>query len=200
MRPPTAPKGRWAVILGWAITFLLVGGGLLWALWPIFSVLFASAAFAYLLDPLVDRLEARGWGRTPAIGIIFAVVTVGLVLLLLMLIPAVASQFAEVIANVRIYVDNLAEFLGPAAAFIEAQTGHKVPLEFEALKQELPGWLAQLSPDARSGIQSFLGSVFKSSMGFFATILNLALMPIFTFYLLRDWDRLVGFVPSLGTA
>jgi predicted PurR-regulated permease PerM len=34
-------------------------------------------------------------------------------------------------------------------------------------------------------------------LGFFATILNLALLPIFTFYLLRDWDRLVGFLHSL---
>ena len=57
------------MVLGWTLTFLVVGGGLLWVLWPIFSVLFASAALAYLLDPVIDRFEAAGWGRTRAIGV-----------------------------------------------------------------------------------------------------------------------------------
>jgi len=185
------------VVLGWTLTFLAVGGGLLWALWPIFSVLFASAAFAYLLDPLVDKLEAKGWTRSKGIGLIFFCVTLGLGTLLLLLIPAVAAQFAEVIENVRLYVDNLASFVGPAAVFVEEQTGHQVPLDFDTLKRELPGWLTQMSPDVRAGIQGFLGGVFQSSLGFFSTILNLALLPIFTFYLLRDWDRLVRFCLGL---
>jgi len=185
------------MVLGWTLTFLVVGGGLLWALWPIFSVLFASAAMAYLLDPLVDRLEQRGWGRPSAIAVLFTGVLILMVSLTLILIPAIASQFAELIQNVRMYVDNLATLMGPTAAFIEAQTGERIPLDFDTLKKELPGWLAQLSPDARAGIQGFLSNLFHSSMGFVSAVLNLALLPIFTFYLLRDWDRLVQFFQSL---
>ncbi len=185
------------MVLGWTLTFLVVGGGLLWVLWPIFSVLFASAALAYLLDPLVDRLESRGWGRPAAIGLIFTGVLLGLILLALILIPAVAAQFAELIVNVRVYVDNLAGLIGPWATFIEQQTGHRVPVDFESLKAEAPGWLAQLSPDARAGIQGFIGSLFQSSMGFVSAVLNLALLPIFTFYLLQDWDNLVRFFHNL---
>jgi predicted PurR-regulated permease PerM len=199
LRPPAPPppSRQWAVVLGWTLTFVAVGGGLLWALWSIFSVLFASAAFAYLLDPLVDTLEARGWTRTKGIGLIFLAVGLLIATVLLLLIPAVASQFADLIDNVRLYVDNLAGLIGPAAAYVEAQTGHEIPLDLDTLKRDLPGWLTQLSPDTRAGIQGFLSTVFKSSLGFFATILNLALLPIFTFYLLRDWDRLVGFLHSL---
>ena len=68
-------------------------------------------------------------------------------------------------------------------------------LEAQA-KAELPDLLGRLSPDAREGIQDFLG-VFASSMGLFTAILNLALLPIFTFYLLNEWDRIVAFFGSL---
>jgi len=195
--PPTQAVGAKAVALAWTLTFLIVGGGLLWVLWPIFSVLFISAVFAYLLDPFVDRLEARGWSRKRGIGFIFGCVAVGLGLFVAILLPAVAGQFAKLIRNIPDYADNLALVLGPASTFIEEQTGQAVPLDFATLKAELPGWLGQLSPDARSGISAFLGDLFQSSMSFFRAILSLALLPIFTFYLLDEWDRLVRFFHDL---
>ena len=39
--------------------------------------------------------------------------------------------------------------------------------------------------------------VFASGLGLFTSIINLALLPIFTFYLLSEWDRMVTFVDEL---
>ena len=43
--------------LAWLGVFLAVIGGLVWVLWPIFSILIAAATAAYLLDPVADKLE-----------------------------------------------------------------------------------------------------------------------------------------------
>jgi predicted PurR-regulated permease PerM len=183
--------------VAWLLTFMAVFSGLFWVLWPVFSVLFASAGFAYLLDPVVDRLERRGWKREVAIGALFTAALVGLLGIVLAVVPSVAAQIADLSVNVRRYVDNLAALIQPAAAFIETQTGHAIPVDFATLKQEMPGWLEKLSPNARESIQQFIGGMFSSGFGFFTAMVNLALLPVFTFYLLRDWDHLIAFIADL---
>ncbi|MGB0640431.1 MAG: AI-2E family transporter, partial [Myxococcota bacterium] len=99
--------------------------------------------------------------------------------------------------NIKGYTDNLSDLIAPAAAFIEAQTGQSIPFNVDELKQALPDWLSQMSPDARKSVQDFIGQFFVSSLGVFTSIIQLALMPIFTFYLLSEWDRITGFIRSL---
>jgi len=183
--------------VGWTLAFIGIVAGLVWAMWSIVSIVLASAALAYLLDPIADKLEARGRSRNVAIGIIFATTGIVFTAFILVMVPLMASQFMELSGNVRGYVDNLASLVQPAAAFIEEQTGQTIPLDLEGIKAQLPDWISQLSPDARKGIQGFLGSFFASSLGLFTTIMNLALLPIFTFYLLSEWDRMVAFVADL---
>jgi len=183
--------------VGWTLAFICILSGLVWAMWSIVSIVLAAAALAYLLDPIADKLEARGRSRNVAIGIIFA--TTGLVFTVagLIMVPLMAAQFIELSGNVRGYIDNIAGLIQPAAAFIEGHTGQTIPVDLEGLKAQLPEWISQLSPDTRKGIQEFLGSFFASSLGLFTTIMNLALLPIFTFYLLSEWDRMVDFVAAL---
>ena len=63
--------------LGWALLFLGAMAGLVWVLWPIFSILLAAAAFAYLLDPIADRMEERGYSRNTGIALIFMAAALG---------------------------------------------------------------------------------------------------------------------------
>ena len=183
--------------LTWGFVFVGVISALIWVMWPIFSILLAAAAFAYLLDPIADRLEARGMARVTGISAIFAVATSAILFFLLVLLPIIAAQFVELSGNVRGYLDNLVAMIQPAAAFIEEQTGQTIPVDLGALKAELPELLGRLSPDAREGIKDFLSQFFASSVGLFTAILNLALLPIFTFYLLNEWDRIVAFFGNL---
>ena len=183
--------------LTWGFVFVGVISALIWVMWPIFSILLAAATFAYLLDPIADRLEARGMARVTGISAIFAVATSAILFFLLVLLPIIAAQFVELSGNVRGYLDNLVAMIQPAAAFIEEQTGQTILVDLGALKAELPELLGRLSPDAREGIKDFLSQFFASSVGLFTAILNLALLPIFTFYLLNEWDRIVAFFGNL---
>ncbi len=183
--------------VGWTLAFICILAGLVWVMWSIVSIVLGAAALAYLLDPIADKLEARGRSRNVAIGIIFATTGLVFTILILIMVPLMAGQFMELSGNVRGYIDNIAALIEPAAAFIEGQTGQTIPLDLEGIKAQLPEWISQLSPDTRKGIQGFLGSFFASSLGLFTAIMNLALLPIFTFYLLSEWDRMVDFVAAL---
>ncbi len=205
--PAGRPRARRAVVaqeplslrdkLLWALMFLVVGGALLWVLWPVLSLLLGSAGLAYVLSPLVRRFEARGRSRTVGVLALFAAGLTLATLFALIVIPAVANQFAELSGNVQGYLQRASAAIGPAATWVEAKTGVHVPVDLPALQSELPGWISKLSPDARATIQEFLSGLFTSGMGFVIAIVNLLLVPVFTFYLLRDWEVLLAGASSL---
>jgi predicted PurR-regulated permease PerM len=196
-RSPSKATVPWSTRLTWSLTFLCVGGALFWVLWPVLSVLFASAGLAYLLDPVVDRLEKRGWKRESAIALLFIGGVVFLLLVLLAIVPSMMSQLSALSGNARKYIDNLAKLIYPAAIFLEQHTGFELPLDMATLKADVPEWLKGLSPNTKLSIKELVSGLFTSGIGFFTSIINLALMPVFTFYLLRDWDRLRDFVAKL---
>ncbi len=190
----------WRSRLGWSAAILVLLLGLVWLLWPLFSMLFAAAAFAYLLDPVVDRFEARGRSREFGILCIFVGAALGLAVVLLLVVPSVTKQVTELSANLSGYVADLSQRVQPALAFVEQHTGYIVPYSLDQITQELGAALQDLSPDARSMAQRVVTGALSSSFQLVLTIFNLALLPVFIFYILRDWDRSVarvrGLVPS----
>src|SRR5215213_1134556 len=77
----------------------------------------AGMALAYVLDPIVDRLERLGLGRLGASILILALFILTFVLALVVLIPLVAHQLAGFGANLPAYVERIqaliAEQSGP---------------------------------------------------------------------------------------
>jgi predicted PurR-regulated permease PerM len=59
----------------------------------------------------------------------------------------------------------------------------------EAISTEVPRLLESLSPDSRETLQGWVTHALSGSVGFLLQLLNLALLPIFAFYIVRDWDH-----------
>jgi predicted PurR-regulated permease PerM len=66
--------------------------GLIYLLRSALSMLFIAATFAWLLDPVVDRLEARGMSRERGIMVIFGAGGLAITLAVLVLIPSVVDR------------------------------------------------------------------------------------------------------------
>jgi len=62
-------------------------GGLIYLLQPILTPFLVAALFAYLGDPVADRLEALGLGRLLAVCIVFLVMILAVIGLVLVLVP-----------------------------------------------------------------------------------------------------------------
>ena len=190
----------WGSWLRWTLAILVVLGALIYLLWSVFSMLLAATAFAYLLDPVVDWFEERHFSRALGIVVIFLATLLGLTVLGLVVVPSITHQIAELSGNIGIYVNDLAAFLQPYKTWVEAETGLVLPFNLVDLGHEIPNYLERLSPDAQSALKAFIGKALSSGVGLVMTIINLALLPIFVFYILQDWDRMVAQIKDLVPA
>ncbi len=143
---------------------------------------------AYFLDPAADRLEAWGLSRTVSTVIItlafFFIVITGLVALT----PLVYQQLSGLLDEMPRYIDVIQQTYKPKLEYWMMRIGQP-ELSTEAFEN--------ISSDVAKTIGKFVSGILRSG----ATILNvvslLVITPVVTFYLLRDWDRMVAKLDTL---
>jgi predicted PurR-regulated permease PerM len=167
----------------WLI-LLAVLGALFYLLAPVLMPFVAAALFAYLADPVVDRLE-RWMTRGLAVSLVFLVVTVVLIAILLLLVPFIERQIGNFLAQLPVWVGW---FQTRATPWLELRFG----ISPDVLDtQRLLGALQAHWKEAGGFAASVLATVSKSGMAMVGWALNLVMIPVVGFYLLRDWDVLV---------
>ena len=170
-----------------ALAFLLVTGGLLYLLGPILTPFLAGALLAYIFDPLVDRLEARRIPR--AAGTVIVILLAGLVLsaLLLVALPLFQGQFVELSHRIPAALDLLQTRLLP---WLQQTFGSAVQFDLATLKT----WLTE---QATQNGAAWLPTLQTGALAVVGVLANLLLIPVVMFYLLKDWDIMVGRVAAL---
>jgi predicted PurR-regulated permease PerM len=175
----------------WILSWLLVTGWVLYLLSPILTPFVVSALLAYLGDPLVDRLEQRGLKRTAAVSVVFSVLFLFLLLLALTLIPRIESQIGDLLQKLPGYLAWLRDVALPR---LEAW----LPIEASGFDLSLlQQTLAKHWREAGGVAAQVWESVSGSGLALLGWIANLVLVPVLTFYLLRDWDHLVAGIHTL---
>jgi predicted PurR-regulated permease PerM len=173
----------------WLIT-VLVAGALVYLLSPVLTPFVVGALLAYLGDPMVDRLErvrVGRWtvGRTGAVSLVFLLMVLVLVAALLLLVPMLERQISRLVSEFPRYLDWLQE---TALPWVTDRLGIDAPaLETESLVAMLrEHW--QSAGGVAAGV---VAGVSRSGMAVINWLLNLVLIPVVAFYLMRDWDVLV---------
>ncbi len=173
------------------LTCIFLAAWLLYLLAPVLTPFLVAALLAYLGDPIADRLEQRKLSRTLAVIVVFAVMLfVGLILILILL-PMLQEQLSVLLSRLPLIVPWLQDVAFP---WLSATLGIDMArVDLEALKQTLAGnW-----QDIGNMLGLVLGKVGHSGQKIFAWFAYLVLIPVVTFYLLRDWDVLVANVQDL---
>ena len=112
--PSPTPKQAqiiWLALTGIAVaTLALLVAGLIWGLGqalhilaPVIWPLAIASVIAYLLDPVVDKLETRGVPRTRAIIMVFACAVVLMLGLLGSVVPQIVTETRDLIKRVPTY-------------------------------------------------------------------------------------------------
>jgi predicted PurR-regulated permease PerM len=158
------------------------------AIYTLSSVLMpfvAGMILAYLLDPLVDRVEKIGIRRSLStffVLIIFFVCSAGSSLLLL---PVILSQLSNLTSFLPTLISNLEPFIREARGFVD-----------NAIKADNSNQLPLPVADILNWAVGLLTEIISSSLAF-ANLLSLIIItPIVAFYLLRDWDLIINKVKS----
>lgn len=178
---------RWQWLL-----LAVLAGGLVWLLAPILTPFVISALLAWLGDPLVARLERAGRSRAMAVGLVFLFMILMLVLALLILVPLLSSQIEKLID----WLPRLAEWISfTAIPWLETKSGMKLAGYVD------PDYLVALLKthwQQAGGIAAtVLGGLSKSGLAILGWVANIVLIPVLTFYFLRDWRTMLAQLRAL---
>jgi len=146
---------------------------------------------AYLGDPIVDRLESFRITRTLSVVIVFFALFIIMLPVLFFVVPLLESQIKLLIVNTPGYIDWVMVNLEPT---LQQTFGINIPaLEIEQLKSSFKEEFS----NAGGFIKSLVRTVTHSGFVVAGWAANLFLIPVITFYLLRDWDRLIAYLHDL---
>ena len=170
---------------------VLLGIWVLYLLVPVLTPFVIALLLAYLGDPVVDRLEKFRFSRTFAVIIVFTfMLFIGLALLLI-LIPLIERQlasFIRVFPEFITWVQN--NFVPRLANTLGLEVGD---INLDALKDTvMANW-----QDIGNVLRQVITKITQSGQVVLGWLAYLLLIPVVTFYLLRDWDTLVRKVHEL---
>ncbi|MBA1272466.1 AI-2E family transporter [Stutzerimonas azotifigens] len=174
-------NNRWLWLAG-----LLLCGWLVYLLKPILTPFLIGILLAYLGDPLVDRLERLKLSRIWGVVAVFGLFSLVCVLLLVVLVPMLGRQLMHLYQLAPVALDWLQQVALP---WVQARFGLEEEFwRFDQLKAAFAGQLG--------GTTDVLAQLFSrataSSLALLAWVANLLLIPVVSFYLLRDWDVIVA--------
>ena len=157
----------------------------LWLLGDILLPFVLGAAIAYLLDPIVDRLERLGTGRVLGTILILMAAFFVLFFIFLLLIPLVIDQF-------RLLAAAAPDLVTSIQALVLNQIASISP-ESEALNSTV----SNLSTMAQEKLGIIFGSVMASAISLIDVIMLMVITPVVAVYLLVDWDRILEKINEL---
>lgn len=153
---------------------------------PVLMPFAVALMLAYLGDPLTDRLERFKLSRTQAVSVVFFAMTLAFGLILLWLLPQLEHQLERFIASLPAY----AEWLNQTAI---PWLHQRFNLDIKPLETQAAVNLIKSHWQTAGGAATVLLRSLSDSGGMIlAWIMNLLLVPVVTFYLLRDWDSLMA--------
>ncbi len=187
MNDSSTTAQRWQML-----ALLAILGGLLWLLGPVLTPFVVSALLAWLGNPLVLRLERAGRSRTTGVILVFTLMILILLLALLVLVPLLENQISQFID----WLPRLADWIVQRA----------VPWLEAKLRMSLAGYLdptyliglVKTHWQQAGGIAAtVIGSLSKSGLAILGWVANILLIPVVTFYFLRDWPSMIERLHSL---
>jgi predicted PurR-regulated permease PerM len=163
---------------------------LLYLLAPIMTPFVVGAGLAYLGNPLVDRLQRMGLSRSGGVAVVFLVLTSLAAVALLSLIPLLYDQLVALLGRVP---DALHWLQTVALPRLRLRLPPGIHLDADGLRKTLTEHWSQAS----DVVTTILGSVGQSTPAILGAIAQLLMIPLVSFYLLRDWERLVTWIAQL---
>src|SRR2546429_508630 len=169
----------------WIATFAVLAAAL-WLLHDILLPFVTGIALAYVLAPLADRAQRLGMNRTIVALLIVGALVVSLIILMLLLVPLLLQQGTAFISHIPEYFKRVKELIVdtnlPWLNWIGGAEPNKTVSD---LVGQVASWLLSFSYSLWTGGKALVS---------FASVL--IVMPVVTFYLIRDWHPMIDKVDS----
>lgn len=193
--PPIAAKRRTAPPLRpvhylWIAGVVLVVAALLHWLGPILTPFLIGAILAYFGSPPVTWAQRHGVPRTVGTLLVIVVILLLLLALLLVLVPLVQNEVTQLARRLPALATDAYASLAP---WLHDRFGIELELDAASLTQ----LMAENLGSAQTLMLKLLSEVKAGGTLVLGIFINLALIPVVMFYLLRDWNRIIKRVDDL---
>lgn len=158
---------------------------LLWVLGDVILPFVVGSAVAYFLDPVADRLERLGLSRTMATTTISLLALFVVVIAVLLVVPALVAQ-AMALANA------MPEILRQLQTFLAERFPDVMNAESQ-IRQSLSGLGEMLKARGPALVEGLV----NQALGVVNFVVFLLIVPVVAFYMLLDWDNMVGRIDRL---
>lgn len=163
----------------------------LWRLSDILLPFVLGMAIAYFFDPLVDWFERRRVPRALATVIVICVFAALFATLVVLLVPLFERQILDLAKRLPGLLSDATNRLEGVSHRLQREAG--IPEEQIQTLQQAVG---QRGSDALTWLFGHVGRVLSSGLAVVNVLSLLVVTPVVSFYMLRDWDRLVARVDS----
>lgn len=157
---------------------------LLWLLKPILMPFVVGIGLAYIGNPVVNRLQ-RHMSRTLAVSVVFLAIILFTTLFFVLVIPPLEEQIETLITNIP---DALHWVQDKALPALNIRLPRGVQLDADGVRKLIASNWGTASDMA---VQAW-HKVSTSGMAVFGVVVNLALIPVVSFYMLRDWNAFIS--------
>lgn len=167
----------------WLYVLILVGlGFLVHSLGPILLPFLVGALLAYLGDPLVSRLRRWHIPHILAVLIVFLGLFALLLSFVLLMVPVVQKQFLALIKTLPSMIQWVQLTIMP---WIKERVGNAFELELDPSAWQ--SWVSENWQQLGKLAGGVWRTVSNSGGHVVVWVTNIILIPVVTFYLLRDW-------------
>jgi predicted PurR-regulated permease PerM len=191
---PADRRVRWA--LGAAAAALLLAGAYLAR--HVLVPFALSMVVAYVLDPAVEALVRRGIPRTWAIVVLLVAFVLAAAGFAALVVPELSRQVDHFLARLPDFVEQLKARFAPVYQSLR----ERYPDQVEAAQARAVQSLNDLLPKVLEPFVAGVRIAFGSLLGTVLWLVKVLFVPVFTFYLLKDFPALrrgiVEIVPPGG--
>lgn len=179
-----------ARIIRWLLWGAAVGVvcALVYTLRGVLTPVFFAFMLAYVLDPVVDRFEAAGVPRAAGISVLLVGVLGVIALFVVLVVPTIVE---DVVAITQQFPATFAAWMRGLQS-IARSWGVELPESWGDVMERFGGDLSTLTKAMLAPLTSVLRSVLGSTASMLAAMSALVMIPVFSFYLLHDFDFIVA--------
>jgi predicted PurR-regulated permease PerM len=168
----------------WWLILVCATGGLIYLLSPILTPFLLAAVIAYICNPMVTHMADKKIPRTVGAVVVMLLLLGVFAALILIMVPLFEEEARRLLNKMPAYLDMLRNHVVP---WLETRLNISLQLDMNILKQAISehwksagGMAAKVLPSLTSG-----------GMAIVEFLVNLLLVPVVLFYLLRDWHVLI---------
>lgn len=174
----------------WWLVLACVAGGLIYLLSPILTPFLLAAVIAYICNPMVSYMADRKIPRTMGAVLVMLLLLGVFAALILIMVPLFEKEANRLLDKMPAYLDMLKNHVIP---WLESRLDISLQPDMNVLREAL----SEHWKSAGGVAAKMLPSLTSGGMAVVEFVVNLLLVPVVLFYLLRDWDMLIKLIDEM---